>query len=77
MAFAQANSLAAAIGKLAGDGLTLQMIDNRGVKVWPEGRAETLCTDNFRCRFLAEGVTRQADCSPCSIASPKPASISP
>src|ERR1022692_2757897 len=48
------NELAAAVGKLAGDGLTLQMIDNRGVKVWPAGRAETFCTDSFRCRFMSE-----------------------
>ncbi len=41
--------------KLAGDGLALQMIDNRGVKVWPAGRAETFCIDSFRCRFMAEG----------------------
>jgi isocitrate dehydrogenase len=49
------NSLADAVGKLAGDGVSLQMIDNRGVKVWPAGRAETFCTDSFRCRFMAEG----------------------
>ena len=49
-----ANELAAAVGPLAGEGLSLQMIDNRGVKVWPAGRAETFCTDSFRCRFLAE-----------------------
>jgi isocitrate dehydrogenase len=49
--------LAAAVGPLAADGLALQMIDNRGVKVWPAGlaAAETFCTDSFRCRFLAEG----------------------
>jgi isocitrate dehydrogenase len=52
-----ANDLAAAVGKLGGDGLSLQMIDNRGVKVWPAGRAETFCTDSFRCRFIAEGPT--------------------
>ena len=23
--------------------------------VWPAGRAETFCTDSFRCRFIAEG----------------------
>jgi isocitrate dehydrogenase len=50
------NELAAAVGKLAGDGLSLQMIDNRGVKVWPAGRAETFCTDSFRCRFVANGT---------------------
>ena len=48
--------LADAVGKLAGDGLKLQMIDNRGVKVWPAGlaAAETFCTDSFRCRFMSE-----------------------
>ena len=49
------NTLADAAGKLAGEGLTLQMIDNRGVKVWPDGRPETFCTDSFRCRFMAQG----------------------
>ena len=38
------------------------MIDNRGVKVWPAGRAETFCTDSFRCRYIAEGGTDQAKC---------------
>jgi isocitrate dehydrogenase len=56
------NALAAAMGKFAGNGLTLQMIDNRGVKVWPAGRAETFCTDSFRCRFMAEGTTTMAAC---------------
>ncbi len=51
------NDLAAVMGKLAGDGLALQMIDNRGVKVWPAGLAETFCTDSFRCRYLTDGVT--------------------
>ena len=51
------NTLADAVGKLAGEGVSLQMIDNRGVKVWPAGRAETFCTDSFRCRFMAEGQT--------------------
>jgi isocitrate dehydrogenase len=48
--------LADAVGKLAGEGLKLQMIDNRGVKVWPAGlaAAETFCTDSFRCRFMSE-----------------------
>ncbi len=37
-----------------GDGMTLTMVDNRGVKVWPDGMAETFCTDAFRCRFTAD-----------------------
>jgi isocitrate dehydrogenase len=57
-----ANALAEAMGKFAGNGLSLQMIDNRGVKVWPAGRAETFCTDSFRCRFMAEGATDMAAC---------------
>lgn len=32
---------------------TLDMISNRGVKVWPDGLPETFCTDHWRCRFLA------------------------
>lgn len=32
----------------------LNMITNRGVKVWPNGLPETFCTDHWRCRFLAE-----------------------
>jgi isocitrate dehydrogenase len=56
------NTLAAVVGKLAGDGLELQMIDNRGVKVWPAGRAETFCVDSFRCRFIAEDGTDMAKC---------------
>jgi isocitrate dehydrogenase len=33
-------------------GLTLSLITNRGVKVWPAGSAETFCTDLYCCRFL-------------------------
>lgn len=34
--------------------LKLQMITNRGVKVYPEGLPETFRTDHWRCRFMAE-----------------------
>lgn len=44
---ALAARLQAAVGSLA----PLAMITNRGVKVWPAGHAETLCTDHWRCRF--------------------------
>lgn len=30
----------------------LQMITNRGVKVWPQGMKETFCTDHWRCRVM-------------------------
>ena len=32
--------------------LTLQMISNRGVRVWPEGHPETFCVDQWRLRFM-------------------------
>ncbi len=38
-------------------GFRLQMITNRGVKVWPGGFAETFCTDHWRCRFLGVSPT--------------------
>jgi isocitrate dehydrogenase len=31
--------------------LTLKLITNRGVKVWPQGLPETFCTDHWRCRY--------------------------
>jgi isocitrate dehydrogenase len=31
----------------------LKMITNRGVKVYPNGRPETFCTDHWRCRFVS------------------------
>ncbi len=31
--------------------ISLKMITNRGIKVWPEGFEETFCTDHWRCRF--------------------------
>lgn len=57
-----ANALAEKVGKVAANGLKLQVIDNRGVKVWPAGMAETFCTDAFRLRFLGEGGTDTATC---------------
>ena len=58
------NDLAAAVSKFAADGLKLQMIDNRGVKVWPAGlaAAETFCTDSFRCRFYSEAAVEMTKC---------------
>ncbi|MGA0806455.1 MAG: NADP-dependent isocitrate dehydrogenase [Pseudohongiellaceae bacterium] len=32
-------------------GISLQMITNRGVKVYPDGNPETFCTDHWRARF--------------------------
>lgn len=32
--------------------LSLHMISNRGVRVWPEGHPETFCVDQWRLRFM-------------------------
>ncbi|EJY54409.1 isocitrate dehydrogenase [Alicyclobacillus hesperidum URH17-3-68] len=31
--------------------LRLEVMTNRGIKVWPNGLPETFCTDHWRCRF--------------------------
>jgi isocitrate dehydrogenase len=49
--------LATAAQKANGEGLEVTMIDNRGVKVWPDGISETLLTDAYRCRFTASNGT--------------------
>ena len=45
------------VAQANGDGLELNMMSNRGVKVWPEGMQETFCTDSFRCRFQGADAT--------------------
>jgi len=46
-----ANDLAALLQPLQSNDLSLSMITNRGIKVWPDGFEETFCTDHWRCRF--------------------------
>ncbi|MBX2945572.1 MAG: NADP-dependent isocitrate dehydrogenase [Cyclobacteriaceae bacterium] len=42
--------------------VTLSMITNRGIKVWPEGFEETFCTDHWRCRFKPkDGLLKKND----------------
>ncbi len=52
------NTLANALQQCETQALKLQMISNRGTKVWPQGMPETFCTDHWRCRFISE--------TPCS-----------
>lgn len=47
------DGLAAIVGKIAVDGVSLSMITNRGIKVYPDGFSETFLTDHWRCRFKA------------------------
>lgn len=47
------DELAAQLTEAAdGSPLHLDMITNRGQKIWPGGAPETLLTDHWRCRFL-------------------------
>jgi isocitrate dehydrogenase len=49
------DELGSALQDVGADGLALEMISNRGTKVWPEGHPETYCTDHWRCRFTTGG----------------------
>ncbi len=49
-----ANELADKIKHIRSENAQLNMITNRGIKVWPEGFKETFCTDHWRCRFKTE-----------------------
>ncbi len=49
------NELAARMSQANGNGLELMMVDNRGVKVWPGGMAETFLVDAWRCRYMPRG----------------------
>ena len=37
--------------------IKLNIITNRGIKVWPDGFKETFCTDHWRCRFKKSDST--------------------
>ena len=45
------DELAKKVKAIESGGVSLTMITNRGIKVWPEGFKETFCTDHWRCRF--------------------------
>lgn len=47
-----ANELGEKLRSVGGEKLTLSMISNRGVKVWPDGFPETFLSDHWRCRFM-------------------------
>lgn len=49
----KADDLAEYVQACVTDNLGLHMISNRGTKVWPDGRPETFCADNWRLRFLS------------------------
>lgn len=47
------NEIGSKLAGLSTKHLQLNMISNRGIKVWPMGMKETFCTDHWRCRFKA------------------------
>ena len=54
------DSLAELLRMTSTEALTLSLITNRGVKVWPLGFPETFCTDHWRCRFQSDSPITHA-----------------
>lgn len=57
------NELADKVRQIEANGVKLNMITNRGIKVWPDGFKETFCTDHWRCRFKPDngsGITSKS-----------------
>ncbi|MAM35499.1 MAG: isocitrate dehydrogenase [Micavibrio sp.] len=50
----QPDELADKVLPLIEDGLKLEVIDNRGTKVWPDGMPETYCCDQWRLRIKSD-----------------------
>jgi isocitrate dehydrogenase len=48
-------ALGARLERIAGPEFTLELVTNRGVKVYPGGNPHTLCSDHWRCRFRSAG----------------------
>jgi isocitrate dehydrogenase len=56
------NEIAEKVKALENNHIKLNMITNRGIKVWPDGFKETFCTDHWRCRFKpADGNLSKED----------------
>jgi isocitrate dehydrogenase len=47
------SELGALLSAFQDEELTLKMITNRGVSVWPKSFSETFCTDHWRARFIS------------------------
>lgn len=48
------NEIGEKLSHIKTSNLHLNMISNRGIKVWPDGIKETFCTDHWRCRFKSK-----------------------
>ncbi len=50
-----ADDFVAVLEPCEADGMVLQMMSNRGTKVWPAGSPETFLSDHWTCRYMADG----------------------
>ncbi|MEI8134635.1 MAG: NADP-dependent isocitrate dehydrogenase [bacterium] len=50
------DEIAAMLQAIPTAGLSLSMIANRGVNVWPDGAPETFLSDHWRCRYLSNNL---------------------
>ena len=50
------NALGEVLRQFESGPFSLQMITNRGIKVFPDGFPETYCTDHWRCRFSSKAA---------------------
>jgi isocitrate dehydrogenase len=50
------NDLGKELSGIGAGSLKLDVISNRGVKVFPNGMPETFCVDHWRCRYTADGA---------------------
>jgi len=55
------DQLGKVLEQLANPDFRLDMLSNRGQKVYPDGAPETLCVDAFRCRFIGNGTRVTVD----------------
>lgn len=56
---APAEEFVQAIQSLALEGMALNLITNRGTRVWPGGHKETFCVEQYRCRFLVSPIDKE------------------
>ena len=56
------DDLGAILSQCEAHGMNLEMIDNRGMAVWPNGMPGIFCSDSFRARFkLSDGTNGTVD----------------
>jgi len=61
------NEIGKGLEVLVPEGIKLKMITNRGVKVYPDGKPETFCTDHWRCRFVSTKMTNPDDFADATV----------